>query len=79
MILHHSINKACIDRVAGFQEEMAKCPAMKLLDIQEGKGTTEAARPVMRDLLGRFPDVERRVSDQRPQCTRRHLRPGIRR
>ncbi|MGD0090257.1 MAG: sugar ABC transporter substrate-binding protein [Planctomycetota bacterium] len=57
VILHHSVNKACLDRVAGFQEEAAKSPGMKILDTQEGKGTTEAARPVMRDLIGRFPDL----------------------
>ena len=58
VILHLSVNKACIDRVAGFKAELAKHPGMKLLDVQEGKGTTEAARPVMRDLLGRFPDLD---------------------
>jgi ribose transport system substrate-binding protein len=58
VILHLSVNKACIDRVEGFKAEMAKHPGMKLLDTQEGKGTTEAARPVMRDLLGRFPDLD---------------------
>jgi ribose transport system substrate-binding protein len=57
VILHRSVNKACIDRVAGFQEEMAKYPKMKVLDIQEGGGTTEGALPVMRDLLGRFSDL----------------------
>ena len=58
VILHHSVNKACIDRVDGFRAEMAKHPGMKLLDVQEGKGTTEAARPVLRDLMGRFPDLD---------------------
>jgi ribose transport system substrate-binding protein len=57
-ILHHSVNKACIDRVDGFKAEMTKHPGMKLLDTQEGKGTAETARPVMRDLLGRFPDLD---------------------
>lgn len=57
VILHLSVNKACIDRVAGFTEELAKYPDMEILDIQEGKGTTEGARPVMRDLLGRFPEI----------------------
>jgi ribose transport system substrate-binding protein len=57
VILHLSVNKACIDRVAGFKEEAAKHPEMKILDVVEGKGTTEAARPVMRDLVGRFPDL----------------------
>ena len=56
-ILHLSVNKACIDRVAGFKEELAKYDDMEILDIQEGKGTTEGGRPVMRDLLGRFPDL----------------------
>lgn len=58
VILHLSVNKACIDRVAGFQVEMAKHPDMKLLDTQEGKGSTEGARPVMRDLLARFPELD---------------------
>ncbi len=57
-ILHHSINKACIDRVEGFRQEAAKHPDMKILDTQEGKGTIEGGRPVMRDLLGRFPDLD---------------------
>jgi len=58
VILHLSVNKACIDRVDGFRAEMAKHPGMQLLDVQEGKGSTEAARPVMRDLLGRFPELD---------------------
>jgi len=57
VILHHSVNKACIDRVDGFKEELAKYPDMQILDTQEGRGTTEGARPVMQDLLGRFPDI----------------------
>jgi ribose transport system substrate-binding protein len=58
VVLHLSVNKACIDRLAGFKTEMAKHPGMKILDEQEGKGSTEGARPVMRDLLGRFPDLD---------------------
>ncbi len=58
VVLHLSLNRACIDRVAGFKSEMAKHPAMAILDVQEGKGSTEGARPVMRDLLGRFPDLD---------------------
>jgi len=57
VILHLSVNKACIDRVAGFKEEIAKYPDMEILDTQECKGTTEGARPVMRDLLGRYPQL----------------------
>jgi ribose transport system substrate-binding protein len=58
VILHLSVNKACIDRVTGFTEEMANHPGMELLDTQEGKGTTEGSRPVMRDLLGRYPQLD---------------------
>jgi len=57
VILHLSVNKACIDRVAGFEEEIAKHTDMEILDTQEGKGTTEGARPVMLDLLGRYPEL----------------------
>lgn len=58
VVLHLSVNRACIDRVEGFKSEMAKHPGMKILDIQEGKGSAEGARPVMRDLLGRFPELD---------------------
>ena len=58
VILHMRVNKACIDRVAGFTAAMAKHPGMTLLNTQEGKGTAETARPVMRDLLGRFPELD---------------------
>ena len=58
VILHLSVNKACIDRVEGFREEMRRHSEMRLLETQEGKGTTEGARPVMRDLLGRFPELD---------------------
>jgi len=58
VILHRSVSKSCIDRVAGFKAEMAKYPGMEILDIQEGGGTFEGARPVMRDLLARFPELD---------------------
>jgi ribose transport system substrate-binding protein len=58
VLLHRSVNNACIDRVAGFMEEVAKHPGVTILDTQEAQGTTEGARPVMRDLLGRFPDLD---------------------
>lgn len=58
VILHHSVNKACIDRVDGFLSELKKHPEVKLLDTQEGKGMPDGARPVMRDLLGRYPDCD---------------------
>ena len=56
-ILHLSTNKACIDRVAGFKEVLAKYPDIQIVDTQEGKGTTEGSRPVMRDLIGRHPEL----------------------
>ena len=56
-ILHLSVNKACIDRVAGFREELKNYPDMEIIDEQEGRGTTEGARPVMVDLLGRHPEL----------------------
>src|SRR4029079_4865651 len=58
VILHHSVNKACIDRVDGFKAVVATHPEMTILDTQEGKGTAEAGRPVTRDLLGRFPELD---------------------
>lgn len=58
VILHLSVNKACIDRVEGFKAELEKHPEMKILDVQEAQGTTEGARPVMRDLIGRYPDLD---------------------
>jgi ribose transport system substrate-binding protein len=58
VILHLSTAKSCIDRVAGFKEVMAKYPGMTLLDTQEGKGSIEGGRPVMRDLLGRYPELD---------------------
>ncbi|MFO0890345.1 MAG: sugar ABC transporter substrate-binding protein [Isosphaeraceae bacterium] len=58
VVLHHSVNKACIDRVDGFKQGLAKHPEMTILDTQEGKGTTEGGLPVMRDLLGRFADLD---------------------
>jgi ribose transport system substrate-binding protein len=58
VILHLSVNRACIDRVEGFKAEMAKHPGMKILDTQEGKGSAEGARPVMSDLLTRFSELD---------------------
>ncbi len=56
-VLQQSLNKACIDRVAGFKEELAKHPEMKIVDAQEIKGSIESSRPVMRDMIGRHPDL----------------------
>ena len=58
VVLHLSVNKACIDRVDGFNTGMAQYPEMEIFDVQEAKGTTEGARPVMRDLIGRHPDLD---------------------
>jgi ribose transport system substrate-binding protein len=57
VILHHSVNKACIDRVEGFTE-VARKSGMEILEIQEGKGRTDEARRVMLDLLGRHRNLD---------------------
>ena len=57
-ILQHSVNKAAIDRVMGFKAEAARHPDMRVLDTQEGKGSAAGARPVMRELLARFPEID---------------------
>jgi len=58
-ILQYSVNKACVDRVAGFTEVLGKrFPGVSILATQDVKGTSEATRPVMRDLLERFPDLD---------------------
>ena len=58
VILQHSVNKPSIDRVAGFKAEMAKHSGMKILDTQEGRGSTEGAKRAMQGLLSRFPDLD---------------------
>lgn len=58
VILHLSLNRACIERVEGFQAEMKKHPGMKILDTQEGRGRAEGSRPVMSELLERFPEMD---------------------
>jgi ribose transport system substrate-binding protein len=58
-ILQYSVNKGCVDRVAGFTEVLGKrFPGAKILATQDVKGTSEATRPVMRDLLGRYPELD---------------------
>jgi ribose transport system substrate-binding protein len=57
VILHIPANKACIDRVAGFQDELANRPQMQILEIGDGKGTAEGSRPLMQDLLRKHPTV----------------------
>lgn len=56
-LLQQSINKACIDRVDGFLEVLKEFPDMAIVDTQEVRGTTESSLPVMRDVLGRNPDI----------------------
>jgi len=57
VVLHYSVNKACIDRVAGFTEVIDQHPDMEIVDVQEGKGTSDEGRKVMRDLVARYPDI----------------------
>jgi ribose transport system substrate-binding protein len=57
-VLSYSINKACIDRVAGFKEELAKHPNCRIeAELELESGTSEKARPVLRDMIGRHPDL----------------------
>jgi ribose transport system substrate-binding protein len=58
VIVQHSVNKPSIDRVAGFKAEMAKHPAMKILDTQEGRGGSDGSKRAMQDLLTRFPALD---------------------
>jgi len=37
---------------------IAEHPGIEVLDIQECQGTAEGGRPVMRDLIGRFPELD---------------------
>lgn len=50
-VLHIPTNKACIDRVAGFQGELAQWPEMQIVEIADGKGTAEGSGPVLEHLL----------------------------
>lgn len=56
-ILHLSLNRACIDRVSGFQSETSKYPGMEILTIREGKGRAEGSYLVMKELLRRYPEL----------------------
>lgn len=57
-VLGYSVNKACIDRVAGFREEIAKHPGLEIADVTELKsGTRESGRPLMQDMIGRRPGL----------------------
>lgn len=57
-ILHIPSNKACIDRVAGFQQEIAGRPDMETIAIEDGKGTAEGSRPAMQALLEEYTDID---------------------
>lgn len=58
VVLHLSLNRACIERVEGFQAQMARHPGMTILDVREGKGRAEGSYPVMKELLDRWPDLD---------------------
>jgi ribose transport system substrate-binding protein len=58
VILHIPANKACIDRVAGFQQEIANHPNMKTIAIEDGKGTSQGSRPAMQRLLEPKADID---------------------
>lgn len=56
-VLAYSVNKACIDRVEGFKQEISGAKPEKLIEIELSKGSAESGRPVMLDLIGRHPDL----------------------
>lgn len=58
VILHLSLNRACIERVNGFKSEMAAHSGMGILDTREGKGRAEGSYPVMRAMLERYPELD---------------------
>ncbi|MEW4565902.1 substrate-binding domain-containing protein [Bremerella sp. JC770] len=58
VILHIRGNKACIDRIAGFEQELASRPDMEILEIEDGKGTAERSLPVMQELLAKHSDLD---------------------
>lgn len=58
VILHLSLNRACIERVEGFRVEMARHPGMKILEVREAKGRAEGSYPVMKELLAHHPELD---------------------
>lgn len=58
VILHIPANKACIDRVDGFRDELAKCPQMQILAVGDGRGTAEGSRPLIESLLQSHPTLD---------------------
>ena len=53
------VNKACRDRIAGFKAALKGKDQYTIVAEQYlGKGTTEAARPLMQDILQRSPDLD---------------------
>ncbi len=57
-ILNIPANRACIDRVAGFQEVIDNHANMETIAIEDGKGTSEGSRPAMQRLLEQHTDLE---------------------
>jgi ribose transport system substrate-binding protein len=53
--LHIPNNKACIDRVQGFKEELIEHGDLQVLEVVDGKGTAEGAAPAMHALLDKHP------------------------
>jgi len=56
-ILGYSVNKACIDRVAGFKEVLQTLEGARHVEAELTKGSAESARPLMQDLMGRHQDL----------------------
>lgn len=53
------VNKACRDRISGFKAALeGKAQYTIVAEQHVGKGTTEAAHPLMQDILQRTPDLD---------------------
>lgn len=57
-ILSFSLSQSCVDRVNGFDAEIAKHPEMKILATQDGHANRDGVRGVIKDFLASHPDMD---------------------
>jgi len=57
-ILSFSYSQGCVDRVTGFNEELAKHPGMKVLATQDGHANRDGVRGVIKDFLAAHADMD---------------------
>ncbi len=58
VIIDHPVVTSVQERVAGFEEEIAKYPEMKILAKQPAEGQRAKARDVMENMLTAYPDID---------------------